>query len=177
MTLFSLSPGSRFNRKELKERTILSNLSLDKALANLTSSGVLKREKSHYSVDFENPYSKMLLEVCGKQHKQMKEIPLDVYFLLADAVEGVSMQKGIELFLFGSYSKLVYKKDSDVDIAVLHGKRIDKTGIKNLFLKLEKRYGKSIEIHFFEKSGFYRNKRDPLVKGIIKDGILLLKTR
>ncbi len=175
LSLFGLSPGSRFNRTELKRRTRLHNVPLDKALSLLLSSGVLRREGKYYSINFENASGKKILELCQKQYRELRELPLDVYYLLVDLIAPLSSIKGIGVFLFGSYAKLVYTDKSDVDIALLHpsGWRPPEK-IKNLVKKLERIYQKKVEVHYFEKGSFYRNKRDPVVKGILKDGIKLI---
>ena len=168
--LFCLSPGSRFNRKEIKEKVKLNNIPLDKSLSILINSGIIKREKNYYSINFENDYSMRLLEICTKQYKQLKELPLDIFYLLSDLVYSLSMLKDVEVILFGSYAKLIYKEKSDIDIAILYGKKKPDVRIE----KLEKVYGKVVELHYFEKKRFYLNKKDPLVKSILKDGTKLI---
>ncbi len=168
LTLFSLSPGSRYRRNEIKLKTKMNNVPLDKALSQLVYSGIIKKE-GYYSINFEHQNYKPFLEICSKQFKSLRELPLEVYYLLLDLVYLFSVVKKVELYLFGSYAKLVYRENSDVDLAVLsEGKpRIP-------VAKLEKLYGKKIEIHYFSKKEFYTHKRDPLVKNILKDGIRLI---
>lgn len=105
-------------------------------------------------------------------------MPFDVYLLLIDFVDYLSQIKNIELYLFGSYSKLVYHEKSDVDMAIISPKAIDKSLIYKLIQKLERTYGKKVEIHEFERSSFYKNKKenkkDPLVKDILRNGIRLI---
>ena len=74
--------------------------------------------------------------------------------------------------MFGSYAKLIFRENSDVDIAIVSDV-VDKRKIKKTIRKLEKEYKKKIEIHFFTKK-FYNNKRDPLVKDILQHGIKLI---
>ena len=169
-TLFSLSPGSRFNRKQIQEKVHLNNIPLDISLLRLVNSGILKRERNFYSIDFENNYSKKILDICGKQFKQLKELPLNVYYMLTDLAQYFSATKGNELILFGSFAKLTYTAKSDADVALLYGINPDKRKIGTLISKLKNIYGKNIEIHYFEKKTFYKNKRDPMVKSILKDG-------
>ncbi len=172
LSLFSLSPGSRFNRKEIQEKVYLYNLPLDGALRRLLSSKILKKEKNYYCLDFENGETKPILELCRKQHRQLRELPLRVYLLLVDLSNSLSLEE-IEVFLFGSYAKLIYTEKSDIDLAVLYGKSLKREQIRKLVTKLEKAYGLSIEEHYFDKNKFYRNKKDPLVREILKNGIKL----
>ncbi len=174
LSLFSLSPGSRFNRTEIKDRTKLNNVPLDKALPKLLSSGMLARNRNYYSVNFDKPLSKTMIEICSKQYRELKEIPFDVYLLILDIAEKLSSCRDVDAYLFGSYSKLVYTEKSDVDIAVLTTGNFEKKKIAKEAGKLEKIYKKEVEIHYFDKAKFYKNKGDPLVRGILKDGVKLI---
>ena len=172
ITLFSASPGSRFSRKEIKEKTLLNNVPLDKALIRLAYSKILLHEKGFYFLNIYSEASKLLIQLAKKEFIELKEIPLPVYFLLLDMAYYLSSQKGCDVYLFGSYSKLVYKESSDVDVAVVSD-RIDKKFARKVAIALEKIYKKKIEIHFFERK-FYKNKSDPLVKEILKNGVRIL---
>ena len=174
ISLFSMSPGSRFNRKQIKEKTRINNVPLDNSLLRLTSSGILRRERNYYAVNFEDEYSRKILDICSKQFKHLKELPLSVYYIMMDLADYFSVIKGAELILFGSYAKLVYTDKSDVDIALLYGKSPDKKKINIFASSLEKTYNKRIEPHYFKKMVFYKNKKDPLVKSIIKDGVRIV---
>lgn len=175
LSLYGLSPGSRFNRTEIKQRTKLHNVPLDKALLLLLNSGILKKEKKYYSLQFENEYTKKILEITRKQYKDLRELPLTIYYLILDVAAALSLLKGIEVHLFGSYAKLIHTEKSDVDIAIVHLKEFTrKEHIAKVISKIEKAYNKKIEIHYFEKDSFYRNKKDLLVKGILKDGVRLI---
>lgn len=173
MSLFSLSPGSRFNRNEIKGKTNLNNVPLDEGLVRLLNSKILKKEGNYYSLDFENEYSQKFTDICSRQHKQMKSLPLSAYFLLADFVFSMSLHKGVETYLFGSYSKLIFTGKSDIDIAILEPK-INRAPAERIIRKLERAYGTRIQAHYFDKKAFYRSKKDPLVREITKNGIRLI---
>ncbi len=176
LSLFAVSPGSRLNRKEIKEKTKLNNIPLDEALLRLTSSKLIGKEGNYYSINFENEFSRKLIELCSKQQKKLKSLPTNVFFLLVDFVFQASLQKGTEAFLFGSYSKLIFHDKSDVDIAIVSpaSQKTNKDAFEKLSEKLEELYKKQIQLHFFEKDTFYRNKKDPLVKEILKNGVRLI---
>lgn len=174
IALFALSPGSRFRRKEIKDRTRMHNVPLDNALSRLISSGIIKREKGLYSVNLENQYAEQIIEIAISHYKHLKNLPLDVYLLLADLIGELSAIKNIEIWLFGSYSKMVYSEKSDIDIALLVPENFDKDRTRKIFRKIEKQYGKKLEEHFFDIQSFYKNKRDPIVKEILKNGIRLI---
>ena len=172
LTIFSVSPGSRFKRNELKEKTKLNNVPLDNALAKLLKTSILKKEKTLISINFENQIAKSLLEIISWQYKSLKEVPLNVYFLLIDLIDSIALIKA-EVYLFGSYSKLIYNENSDVDIALIITS-IDKSIISKIVNKIEKKYNKKIALHIFDKQKFYKNKKDPLIKDIIKNGVKLI---
>lgn len=170
LSLFSISPGSRFNRKEIQEKVELNNIPLDNALVKLLSANIIKKEKNLYSVNFENEQSKQFIHLCSKQYKQLKEIPFKVYLVILDILSELSSGKGIKLYLFGSYAKLIHTDKSDVDIAIVSAK---KPNVNHMIMKLEKKYGKNIEVHLFDKD-FDKNRKDPLVRDIIRNGVRLL---
>lgn len=172
LAIFSVSPGSRFKRNELKEKTKLNNVPLDNALAKLLKTNLLKKEKTLISINFENQTVKPLLEIISKQYKSLKEIPLNIYFLLMDIIDSIALIKA-EVYLFGSYSKLIYNENSDVDIALVITS-INEDIINKIVNKLEKKYDKKIELHIFDKQKFYKNKKDPLIKDIVKNGVRLI---
>jgi|SRR3989344_5243309 len=175
LSLYGIFLGSRFNRSEIKQRTKLHNVLLDKALALLLSSGIVKKEKRYFSLNFENEYTQLIMELVRKQYKQMRELPLMIYHLIMDIVAAISIFKEMEVYLFGSYVKLIYTNKSDIDLAVIYTQKFNKKNqITKIVSKIEKNYNKKIEVHYFEKEVFYRNKKDILVRSIIKDGIRLI---
>lgn len=171
LTVFSISPGSRFLRIDLQERTKQNNANLDKALNILLNSGIIKKEKKLLSLDMEK--GKEISSLVIKDYKNLKELPLDVYFSITNLLHSLARIKGIEVYLFGSYSKLVYNEKSDIDIALITDSLKDRKTISKMTGKIESRYGKPIEIHSFGKS-FHKNKKDPLVKDILRNGIRLI---
>lgn len=174
LTFFSLSPGSSWNRKEIQDKLKLNNVPLDNALTQLLNAGVLQKKKKYYSLQWESEYTKKIIGLCQEQFKQLRELPLPIYIILVDFLYYLSAFKDIGVFLFGSYSKLIYKENSDLDIAIIYGHKIDRGKIPKSVSKLEKIYGQKIDIHYFEKENFYKSKKDPLVHGIMKDGVKLI---
>lgn len=51
LTIFSLAPGAKFRRKELKERTKLNNVNLDKALDSLQNSKIVLRDNNYFKLN------------------------------------------------------------------------------------------------------------------------------
>jgi len=173
LTFFSISPGSSWSRKDLQEKTMLSNVQLDNALQNLINNKILSKEKRAVYLNFENSMTKTMLEIIKKEHQRFKEIPVSVYDVLIDFSYALSSLKKIEqVYLFGSYAKLIYTQKSDIDLAIVLEKE-DKKSIQNIkkqVEKLEKKYNKIIETHFFTAKDM-KNK-DPLIKEIQRNSIM-----
>lgn len=175
LTIFSLSPGSKFYRNELKEKTELNNVNLDNAINVLLNSDLIKKEKTLLSLNFDNKNIREIINLVSDDFKKLKELPLKVYFSIIDAVYFLSKLKALDVYLFGSYAKLIFKENSDIDIAIVSDKinKKEKKEFNKLIRKTELKYKKEIEIHYFKKN-FYKNKKDPLVKDILKNGVKLI---
>lgn len=173
VTVFSVSPGSRFARKTIKEKTNIPNLILDKYLAKLLNLKFLTKEKNFLVLNFKNNEINDIIKIVSEQYSKFKQLPLKDYFLILSLKDELVKIRYIgDVYLFGSYAKLIFKEDSDVDIAII-SEKADKKNIEKPVKKLEKRYKKNIEVHYFSKK-FYNNRRDPLVKDILQHGIKMI---
>jgi predicted nucleotidyltransferase len=170
LVVFSLAPGAKFRRKELKERTKLNNVNLDKALIALQNSKVLLKENSYFKLNL-NEKTKALVELIQKEYKELNEIPLNVFFSILDLINKATVLKDVEVYLFGSYAKLTFKEGSDIDLAIISEETLE--FLEKYALKIEKKYKTKIQLHFFGKD-FEKHKEDPLVREIIRNGIKLL---
>jgi predicted nucleotidyltransferase len=79
--------------------------------------------------------------------------------------------KNIEVYLFGSYAKLTFTPESDIDLAIVSDKHFGV--LEKYALKIEKRYKTKIQLHFFG-TDFTKHKEDPLVREILRNGIKIL---
>jgi len=73
--------------------------------------------------------------------------------------------------LFGSYAKLTFTPESDIDLAIVSER--DLKFLEKQALKIERKYKIKIRLHFFPKD-FKEHKEDPLVKEILRNGIKLI---
>ena len=176
MLFLALSPGSKYSRKEIKERTKLNNMPLDNSLNILLNLDAINEQKRLYYLNLENLFIQLLL----KEKTKMSNLPLKIQFLLLDFADYILRLKSIkEIILFGSYAKLIFSEKSDVDIAVIladkarNKEKIEKK-ISAFEKKLSKKYKKDIQIHFFNESDL-KHKEDPLIKDILKNGRTLLR--
>jgi len=175
LAFFLISPGSRHLRKEIKEKTLMNNSPLDTALKKLLKTQIIKEEKSLLFLNpEETEETKSIKMIITKEHKiLLSSIPLKVFDILLDAAEKLSQFKEIkEAYLFGSYSKLIYSIDSDIDIAVILINKIKNPSvelkIEKQIKRIEKKAKKLIELHFFQGKDMKAN--DALIKEILRNG-------
>lgn len=169
ISLFAISPGSNYNRKEIQDWTKLNNLILDNSLNKLLFFKVILGNQKIYSLNFENYFIKEIL----KEEAKIVQLPLKVQFVLIDFINSLSKLKINEVILFGSYSKLIFTEKSDIDIAIILKNEKSKLKIEkmtgNFARKISKKYKKEIQIHFFNKNDL-KHKEDPLIKDILRNG-------
>jgi predicted nucleotidyltransferase len=173
LCLFSISPGSKHTRDELKNRFRMQNITLDSSLKILIKNKILIKEKRFYSINFENKIVKDLLHIVNKEYIKFKEIPLIIFSCLLDLSNRFSQNNNIkQIFLFGSYAKLIYNDKSDIDLAIIIKKdeKKIKDEIRHIIKKYETKYNKVIESHFFSEKDLKQN--DPLIKEILRNGVV-----
>lgn len=175
LSFFLISPGSRHTRKELKEKTEMNNLPLDNALNKLLVLKILKKEKNLISLNLESEEQKKIIELIKEEYNKFA-LPHKIFNILVEVSNKLCKIKEIkEVILFGSYSKLIYNVDSDIDLAIITEEKsmnFDKK-IENILSKIEKRERKRIELHFFSQKDL-KHKEDPLIKDIIRNGKKML---
>ena len=173
LTMFSISPGSRFTRNEIKEKIMLNNIPLDNALSILLRNKILIKERRFLGLNFGNKYLDNLLDIIKKEYLRFREVELKIYYLILDVSFVLSNIKNLDIYLFGSYAKLIYTEKSDVDLAIFleeEDKKVIKK-IKKDLDKIERKCNKNIELHFFEKKDM--KEKDPMIREILKNGILI----
>jgi len=172
LLLFSTSPGSRYYRNEIKEKTEMNNVPLDNSLNELLTLDIIKLDGRLYSLNYENGFAN---EIVGGAKEKFGGLPLKVQFEIIDLIsEILKLGRIRKIILFGSYSKLIYSEKSDIDIAVVlnKGNKIEKK-IELFAEKISKKYKKEIQAHFFSE-GDLKHKEDPLIRDILKNGRVLI---
>ncbi|MEK6934177.1 MAG: nucleotidyltransferase domain-containing protein [Nanoarchaeota archaeon] len=173
LTVFSISPGSRFNRKMIKEKTNIPNIILDKSLYTLINLKILAKEKNLFLVNYKNFKIEEIINKVSEKYSSFRQLPLREYFMVLNIIDNFLAMRDIgDVYLFGSYAKLIFSESSDIDIAIVSN-YINRKEAERVIKKLEKKYGKKIEAHYFTND-FYKNKRDPLVKEVLQHGIKLI---
>ena len=175
LLFLALSPGSKYARNEIKEKTGLNNVPLDGALSELLMFKLIKSEKKLYFINLENNLSG---QIFNETKEKIGSLPLKVQFILLDFISAVSKFRGMEkIILFGSYAKLIYSDKSDVDIALVfdndNSKKNAEKKISIFAEKISRKYKKEIQEHFFIEDDL-KHKEDPLIKDILRNGRVLI---
>jgi DNA polymerase sigma len=135
LTIFSISQGSILNSK------------------------IIKKERRLLSLNLENEKARAIVNIIAREYKELKELPLQVYFSLIDVVHFLSRFKELDVYLFGSYAKLIFNEKSDIDLAVISDKLAeeDKKEFSRFVGKIERRHKKIlksiISVLIFIKTG------------------------
>jgi predicted nucleotidyltransferase len=87
------------------------------------------------------------------------------------AIEVKSKYDYVKIFLFGSYAKGNFNKDSDIDIAIVLKDFSNLVDIQLDLMRLRRNIDSRIEPHPFREKDF--NISDPIVNEIIKYGKVL----
>lgn len=173
LSVYSTSPGSRIKRKQIKELTKIPNVVLDKTISKLINLKLLIKKNGLISLNFEHSKIKEVIKIFSDNYSKFKHLPLKEYFMILDIQEEISAIRNLEnAYLFGSYAKLTFRSNSDIDIAIISDE-INKRDLDNIVKKIERKYSKKLEIHYFGRK-FYNNKKDPLVKEILQHGIKII---
>jgi len=173
--LFSEVPGKSLTRKEIQKLTKLANNPLNNSLGFLVRSKILIKEKRFYRLNFENKEVSQIIELFGKEKKKLRNLSFDVWLILFELIAKLIEKIEIKnIYLFGSYAKLISHSKSDIDIAIILKKRIIKIDviIERIASKIEDKFNKKIQIHIFEEKEF--NKKGKLVRDILRDGIKII---
>lgn len=175
LLFLAVSPGSRYSRGEIREKTGLNNVPLDLSLSELLNLKIIKIDKRLF---YPNIESAIVRQIIDEVKEGIGNLPLKVQFEIFDFVSAVLKIRGIEnIILFGSYAKLIYSEKSDVDIAVVFSdkqemeKAEDKIG--EIADKIGKKHKKEIQEHLFTKDDL-KHREDPLIKDILKNGRVLI---
>ncbi len=179
--IYNESPGAGFTRQDLKRFTMLGNKALSFAIKRLMDFNILKKSKENkslavYKLNHGNKYLNDILSLLEKERSDLNYIPYEfgiiIRELLRKAIEEINP---IKAYLFGSVAKKTYRKDSDIDIALIIDKKDPSKDllIDEISEKLSNKYNRKIQCFIFTKKQF-EDKKDALIKDILKQGIRLI---
>ena len=157
---FFRAPERTFYLRELAEETGISASTVSRIVKKLDKRGILEVEKD----------LKMKIFASGKQFKNLKRA-YNLWKLeesnLIDEIQEKSVPEAI--ILFGSYSRGEDKEKSDIDIAVINGRKPE---IK--LSKHEEKLGRKISIQTVDRQQIGNNFLETISNGITLRGHLEL---
>src|SRR3989344_7347559 len=103
LSYFLISPGSRYTRKEIKEKTQMNNIPLDNTLKKLKSLKLITENKKLHALNFSIEKNKEIFSLISEEYKSFN-IPHKIFNTLIETAEKLSKIKDINsAILFGSY--------------------------------------------------------------------------
>ena len=174
LSFFLISPGSRYKRIEIKEKTQMNNIPLDIALRKLKSLKFIEENKNLYLLNFKVEENKEIFELISEEYKSLN-LPYKIFNILVEISDKLSrIQELKSVILFGSYAKLIHTEKSDIDLAIilenkLKNEQKTEKRIEQEIAKISKNYQKQIELHFYKQRDIEHNKSDPIIKDILRN--------
>ena len=174
LSFFLISPGSRYKRIEIKEKTQMNNIPLDIALRKLKSLKFIEENKNLYLLNFKVEENKEIFELISEEYKSLN-LPYKIFNILVEISDKLSrIQELKSVILFGSYAKLIHTEKSDIDLAIilenkLKNEQKTEKRIEQEIAKISKNYQKQIELHFYKQRDIKHNKSDPIIKDILRN--------
>ena len=157
----------------------MNNAPLDNTLKKLKSLKLIKEEKNFISLNLIEEKNKEVFNIISDEYKSFN-LPYNIFNILAEISEALSKKNEINsAILFGSYSKLIHTEKSDIDIALIFEDRLKniynkEKQINSEIMKISKKNNKDIQLHFFYLNEIKKNKSDPLIKDILRNGKKIL---
>jgi predicted nucleotidyltransferase len=176
LLVISEAPGKAVSRKEIRALTGLGNKVIVKFLMLLERFDVVNSKRigrtHYYNMNMNNPYALQILDLVKLEKKTLNNPDFAVLNILRDftyELTNINLDNLRKVVLFGSYSKRTANSNSDIDVAIIVSKRApsDEIEISEMISRLSKRYGKTIQPHYFVE-------HEKLPEDIRKDGIELL---
>ena len=178
LSLLFETPRKLVSRKELFEFTKLGNAPLSKGLSRLVKAGIIllekKGKKEFYYVNTDNNYTKGARELWESEKKDSRQLDYDIKIIASELIRQLlDVSNAKKAILFGSWAKGTASMKSDVDLAVVfEGEILQEMEITRIVKKLEKQFGKEVQIHYFTEKSF--NAKNKLTDEIKRDGISVL---
>lgn len=175
------APGQGVTKNEIREITKLGGNSLFRSINLLLQNNLIIfnkfGKKSYYKLNLNNNYVKQIIEIIALENQDTNKLNPKILIILREYTRQIFDLVDIkEIYAFGSIVKSSYRENSDIDIAVITEKQIstkDRINIEKISEKLEKRFGREIQSHFFNSEEFAKSKIS-LIEQVHRDGIKLV---
>jgi len=181
LSVLTESPGQGITKEEIKKITKLGGNSIFNSINILLKNDLIISNKvgkrTYYKINLTNNYSILIKDILDLEKKDLNGLDPKVVILLREFSRVVNDIVDVKsVYVFGSIVKNSYTEKSDVDIAVVLNKEMqtkERIEIEKIDEKLEKRFGREIQVHFFMEKEF-KQLKNTLVEQVHRDGIKLL---
>lgn len=181
LMLYGETPGAGFTRQDLRNHTKLGNKALSFALKRLIAFGILTKNKEQlslavYKLNKGNKYIQDVLNLLQRERQDLNHLPYNFSIIAREFCrESIDSVNASSVYLFGSVAKGTYRKNSDIDFAVIVEKKTTKEdmSINMVCDKLSKNFSRKIQSFILTQDQLTKNKTK-LVEEILKHGIKLV---
>jgi len=181
MSILTEAPGQGMTKEEIKKITKLGGNSIFNSINTLLKNDIITANKigkrTYYKINLANKYSIIINEILANERKDLNNMNPKIITILREFTrlinEAINPKR---VYVFGSIVKGSYTEKSDIDIAIITNKELktnERIEIEKINEKLENRFGREIQTHFFTDNEF-KQLKDKLVEQIHRDGIKLL---
>lgn len=176
--LYAETPGGGFTREDLRSHTKLGNKALTLGLNKMTSCGLLNIDKEQFSykvykLNKENIYLDSIISIMERERKEANYLPYDIMVIVKRFISKVLDITPVQsIFVFGSVAKGTYRKDSDIDFAIVVSLKDTKNDvlISEAANDVSVKYKRKIQYFIYSEKEFDGLKTD-LKKEILKHGV------
>jgi len=181
LIILAEAPGQGITKEEIKKITKLGGNSIFNAVNILLKNDIITAnkvgKKTYYKINLANKYSLIINEIIMHERKDLNNMNQKIVTILREFTRLVNKAINPEsIYVFGSIVKGSYTEKSDIDIAIITDRELKTNKIiemEKINEKLEKRFGREIQTHFFTEKDF-RQLKDRLIEQVHRDGIKLL---
>lgn len=180
LSVLAEAPGQGVTKDEIRKITKLGGNSLFKSVNILLQNGLILvskfGKKSYYKLNLSNNYIGRIIEIVNLERQETNNINPRIMIILREYARQIfGLIDLSEVYVFGSIVKSSYRDGSDVDIAIVSEgiSTKERVEIEKVGERIEKRFGREVQVHFFTKDEFGRSKTI-LVEQIHRDGIRLI---
>lgn len=182
LLVLSEAPGKAVSRKEIRALTKSGNKVLAKFLELMEKFNIITSNKIgktyYYKINLSNPFIEPILNLIKLEKKELNNPDFVILNILREFVyelTNINLRSLNKVILFGSYAKRTHTNNSDIDVAVILNEknRNDELLITESINKLNNRFKKEIQPHYYTTKEFKENK-SKLMDEITKDGIILM---
>lgn len=174
------APGQGITKEEIKKITKLGGNSIFTAVNILLKNKIITSNKvgkrTYYKINLANKYSELIVKIAELEGEELNNMNPKIVIILREFTRACNDILNPEaIYVFGSIVKNSYREDSDIDVAVITEKEPkikERIEIEKICEKLEKRFGRELQLHFFTEKEFKKTK-DELIEQIHRDGIKL----